>query len=329
MSNNKVAWGMLGTGMVAGWLKKGFEGCQRSELCAIASRSLDRAKAFAEEHGVPRACASYAELLEDDAIEAVLVALPNTLHREWVEKAAQAGKHVLCEKPLAMTSADVSAMADCCRDNGVQLMEAAMYRFQPQIQRTLDLVRSGRIGQVPLVQAAFCFPFQDRTNIRLKKDMGGGCLFDLGFYPVSFAVLVADQAPSCVFGSSHFGETDVDEATAAVLAFESGLSAVAECAFCTEIKIYAEITGEQGAIRLPDPWTARGTKKEIQIWQGKQIVETIELEDPNAYTREIDHFSELVRGETDPIWAPEDSLRVIHTLESVAQSARTGESLRL
>ena len=329
MNTDKVRWGLLGTGMVAGWLRKGFDGCSRSELCAVASRSLDKAQAFAREHDLATALGSYEELLAEDSIEAVLVALPNSLHREWVEKAAEAGKHVLCEKPLAMSGADVESMIQTCRDKDVRLMEAAMYRFQPQIRKTLELAESGRIGPARLVQGAFCFPFKDRTNIRLKRGMGGGCLFDLGYYPVSLALLVAGRAPSHVFGSSHLGETDVEEATAATLCFDTGLSAVAECAFCTEIKIGAEITGEEGAIRLPDPWTARGARKEVQIWKGKELVEAIELEDPNAYSLELDHFSGVVRGEAEQIWTTGESLDVIRSLEAIAQSARIRECVRL
>jgi len=329
MDTDKVRWGLLGAGMVAGWLKKGFDGCSRSELRAVASRSLDKAQAFAQEHDIATVHGSYEDLLADDSIEAALIALPNSLHREWVEKAAAVGKHVLCEKPLAMSGADVESMLQTCQEKGVQFMEAAMYRFQPQIRKTLELVESGRIGPARLIQGAFCFPFKDRANIRLKREMGGGCLFDLGFYPVSFALLTAGRAPSHVFGSSYLGETDVEEATAATLCFDPGLSAVAECAFCTEIKISAEITGEEGAIRLPDPWTARGARKEVQIWKEKQVVETVELEDPNAYSLELDHFSEVVRGEAEQIWTTGESLNVIRSLEAIAQSARIGECVRL
>jgi predicted dehydrogenase len=320
---------MLGTGMVAGWLRKGFNGCQKSDLCAVASRSSDKASAFATEHGIPKAYGSYEDLVADESIEVVLVALPNTLHRECALKAAEAGKHVLCEKPLAMRGADVESMAQACQQKGVRLMEGAMYRFQPQIRKTLELVGGGRIGKPRLIQAAFCFPFRDRTNIRLKKEMGGGCLFDMGFYPVSFALLVAGKAPFNVFGASFYGETEVDEATSAALQFEEGVSAVAECAFRTEIKVCAEITGEEGAIRLPDPWTARGTRKEVQVWKARKLAESVEMEDPNAYTLEIDHFSEVVRGETPQLWTLEDSLRVIRTLEAISRSARIGESVRL
>jgi predicted dehydrogenase len=159
--------------------------------------------------------------------------------------------------------------------------------------------------------------------------MGGGCLFDLGFYPISFAVLVAGQSPSNVFGASFYGETEVDLSNSATLQFENGISAVAECAFCTDIKIHAEITGEDGRIVLPDPWTARGTKKEIEIWKNKKLVETIELEDPNAYTTEIDHFSDVISGETELLWTANDTLRTIGTLEAISKSARIGESMNV
>lgn len=329
MNQDRVRWGILGTGMVAGWLKKGLEGCSKSELVAVASRTAEKAQAFAAEHEVPSAYGAYEELLQDERIQAVILALPNTIHREWAEKAADAGKHVLCEKPIAMAGADADAMAAACRERGVHLMEAAMYRFQPQIGKVLELVAAGRIGPVRLVQAAFCFPFSDRANIRLKKAMGGGCLFDLGFYPVSFALLAAGCRPSYVFGSSYYGESDVDEATAAALHFPQGISAVAECAFRADIKLGAEIAGETGRIKLPDPWTARGTKKEVEVWEGRELTEKFELEDPNAYTLEIDHFADVIRGESAPLWTIDQSLDVIRTLEAIAQSARIQESVHL
>lgn len=329
MSSENVRWGMLGTGMVAGWLRNGFKGCQRSELAAVASRREDKARAFAEKNEIATAYGSYEKLLADDSIEAVLITLPNTLHLEWVEKVARAGKHVLCEKPLAMSGGDVEAMIAACRENNVQLMEAAMYRFQPQVQGVLDQLSVGRIGPVRLVQGAFSWPFNDQANIRLQKDMGGGCLYDLGYYPISFAVLVAGCAPSNVMGSCCYGETDVDEVTSALLHFDNGIAAVAECGFRIDIKIHAEITGEAGRIVMLDPWTSRGQKKEVHIYKDHKLEETLEFEDPNSYALEIDHFSDVIRGASQNIWPGEQSLKVIRTLESIAQSARIGEAVRL
>ncbi|MDP6116246.1 MAG: Gfo/Idh/MocA family oxidoreductase [Planctomycetota bacterium] len=324
-----IRYGMIGTGMVAGWLVRGFQGCERSELAAVASRSEEKAQAFAQQHEISSAHGSYDELLADDSIQAVVITTPNTLHREWTEKAAQAGKHVLCEKPAAMGSDDTQAMIAACDSNSVHFMEAAMYRFQPQIARVLELIQSGRIGQTRLIQGAFCFPFKQEGNIRLQKNMGGGCLFDLGFYPISFAVLAAGQSPSNVFGASFYGETEVDLSTSAALQFENGVSAVAECAFRTDVKIHAEITGEEGGIRMPDPWTARGTKKEVEILKNRKLVETVELEDPNAYTTEIDHFSDVIAGEAEQLWTAEDTLRTISTLEAISKSARIGEAMNV
>lgn len=324
-----IKYGMIGTGMAAGWLVKGFRGCERSELTAVASRSEEKAKAFAQQHGITTAYGSYEEMLKDESIQVVVITTPNTLHREWTEKAAHAGKHVLCEKPAAMTAEDSAAMIAACESNSVKFMEAAMYRFQPQIAQVLELIQGGRIGQTRLIQGAFCFPFKQEGNIRLKKSMGGGCLFDLGFYPISFAVLVAGQTPSFVFGASLYAESEVDLSNSATLQFENGISAVTECAFCTDIKIHAEITGEEGRLRLTDPWTARGTKKEIEIWKNKKLIETIELEDPNAYTTEIDHFSDVIAGETEQLWTPDDTLRTISTLEAICKSARIVEAMKV
>src|SRR3954447_13087611 len=186
MELSNVRWGVLSTANIG--RRAVLPAIQRSrngELVAVASRDADKARAFAADLGIPRAYASYEQLLADPEIEAVYIPLPNSMHREWTIKAAQAGKHILCEKPLGLNAAECAEMDAAARQNGVLLMEAFMYRFHPQTERVIQLIRQGAIGHPRLIHAAFTFRLSNPANIRLQSDLGGGSLMDVGCYCVN------------------------------------------------------------------------------------------------------------------------------------------------
>ena len=198
-----------------------------------------------------------------------------------------------------------------------------MYRFQPQMAKVRDLIDAGRIGKVHLVKGAFCFPFHELDNIRLKPAMGGGCLLDLGFYPVDFALFVAGEPPDMVSCFAEFGEqSKVEDVAAGCLHFPSGVTALFECGFRVATRTNADITGEEGAIQIPDPWTARGEKKEILLLKSRKVVERLELPDPNSYTIEIDHFSECILENKSPMLTVAGSRATAAALETLARSGR-------
>ena len=314
---------MLGTGFIAERLADAFTETRRATLVAIASRSLERAEAFAQKHDIHRAYPSYDELLADTDIEAVLIALPNALHAHWTICAAEAKKHVLCEKPLALNANECTAMIDACGANGVLLMEAAMYRFQPQIEHVLRLIDDGAIGEPRLFYGAFCFPFTDTSNIRYNKSLGGGCLFDIGFYPVDFAKLIAGAMPDGAVAFAHYHpECDVEIIAGGSMHFPTGMIALFECAFQTDVRTYVEIIGDEAEIQMPDPWTSRGTRKEVLLIRQREVVESFDLPDPNSYALEIDHFSECIRTGTPPHIAPESSRDTVAILEMLSHTAR-------
>ena len=330
VDDGPVSYGMIGTGMIADWLANAFGDCAQGELRAVASRSSERASAVAQDHGVPRSYGAYEGLLADPKVECVIVALPNTMHCHWVVKACGAGKHVLCEKPLAMSPDECDRMAAAAAQNNVLLMEAVMYRFQPQMAKVRELMEEGRIGAVRLIRGAFCFPFRDRENIRLKPDMGGGCLLDLGFYPIDFSLLATGELPEQVACFAAIGrQSGVEEVAAGCLHFPGGAIGQFECGFSVDIKTTAEIIGDEATIRLPDPWTARGKQKDVLLVKAREVVECFELPDPNAYTLEIDHFSKCVRTGAELRRSLAGSRATSATIKALAASAREGKTVSL
>lgn len=314
----KVKWGIIGTGMIASRLAKAFSDVTKAIIIAVASRSEERAKAFAQEHGIQRAYSSYEALLSDQDVEAVIIALPNSLHHEWAIKAAYARKHILCEKPLATSVEECERMSEACRINGVLLMEAAMYRFQPQVALVLQLIRCGSIGEPRIFHGAFCFPFLDRTNIRYNAQLGGGCIFDMGFYPVDFSRLIADDVPKavCAFGIVD-RECGVEVVAAGTMQFSSGMLAQFECGFQNDIRTYVEIIGTEASIQMPDPWTSRGKRKEVLLFKKRECIQRFELPDPNSYALEIEHLSQCIIDGSAPVVSTRWSTGTVAVLQEL------------
>src|SRR5262245_9159437 len=204
-----LRWGVISTGWVARTFISALRDSEDQRVVAVASRDGARAAALAAEFGVPRAYGAYAELLADPEVEAVYIGLPNSLHAEWTIAAVRAGKHVLCEKPLAVSRAEAEAMFEAARAAGVWLMEAFMYRFHPQTLRVQELITSGAIGQVRLIRAIFCFTVADPNNVRLSAELAGGALMDVGCYPLNFARMIAGTAPERVAAAARWAPSGV------------------------------------------------------------------------------------------------------------------------
>ena len=222
-----LRWGILSTADIA--RKKVIPGIQKAERCevvAIASRDAANARSVADELGIATAHGSYEALLADDGVDAVYIPLPNHLHAEWTIAAARAGKHVLCEKPLAMTAADAARMVDACEEAGVRLMEAFMYRVHPSWVAVREIVASGRIGRLSSVQSWFSYYNDDPTNIRNQLDAGGGALFDIGCYTVNLSRMLFGSEPVAVHASmTRDPATGVDTTASAILEFVEGVAA--------------------------------------------------------------------------------------------------------
>ncbi|HWO26682.1 MAG TPA: Gfo/Idh/MocA family oxidoreductase [Kofleriaceae bacterium] len=293
--------GILGAARIAGSFMWGAKSSSRVEVVAVASRDAARAQAFAGAHGLSRAC-SYDELLATE-VEAVYIPLPNSMHAEWAIAAARAGKHVLCEKPLAMSEAEARAMFEAADAHGTILVEAFPYLFQPQTLEIERLIRSGAIGEIRTMFAAFGFLLDDAgpKNYRLEAALGGGALMDVGCYPVSFARQVFGARPERVTAVAHF-VGGVDQTLAATLEYVGGGIAQVSCSFATAVHRHAVIAGSTGVIETDyGNHTNRTAAPSFRIkrgigWQIEPEIVPVPRED--GFRVEIDAFADLVeRGD--------------------------------
>jgi len=325
-----LRFGVLGAAKIARAFIAGVEPSKLVQVVAVASRDLEKGRQFASEVGVPRAHGSYEALLEDPDVDAVYVPLPNTLHAEWVIKALDAGKHVLCEKPIAVTKAETIAMFEAARRNGVCLAEAYPYRAQEQTIALRRLLEEGAIGRVQTVHASFGVKFTDPANIRLDPERGGGALLDAGSYAMSMVRMVAGERPARVNAIARWSETKVDLTVIANLEFPSGLLGQIACSFNTAYHRHALIAGSEGILEttfLNSPPEAG--PPEIHLRRGVPSStprETIRLAGGNGFLAEAESYVQAIAlgpehwtGSTE-----QESIDVVAALEAIARSIRSG-----
>ena len=270
---DSLRWGLLATGRIAGSFARGVAHSKTGKLLAAGSRSLEKAQAFAKEHNIPRAYGSYEELLADKDVDAVYISTPHPMHAEWAIKAAEAGKHMLCEKPLTINYPQAQAVIEAARRHDVFLMEAFMYRCHPQIAKLVELLRAGAIGEVRLIKASFSFQAGFSPDSRLfANQLGGGGILDVGCYAASFARLAAGAAtgkdfadPLEVKAVGHVGETGVDEWAIAALKFPGEILAQISTGVSLNQDNVAQIFGSEGNILLPTPWIPNREGGQVEI----------------------------------------------------------------
>jgi predicted dehydrogenase len=261
--------GILGTGNIARQFVGGLGSSSRTVVHAVASRRADTAEAFARTHQIPSAYGSYQALLRDRSIDAIYVSLPNSLHHEWTVAALQAGKHVLCEKPIAASASEAEEMFDAAERSGRVLVEGFMYRSHPLVHAVLNAVRSGEIGQVKLVRTSFCFrTTRIEGNIRFDASLAGGALMDIGCYCLNFSRLVAGAEPTTVHGVGTLHTSGVDESAAAVLTFPGGILASFTCGMALQADNTAYVCGTEGYVEVPVPWKPPAANAEYRVVRG-------------------------------------------------------------
>jgi predicted dehydrogenase len=325
----RLTWGILGTAQIARvCVIPAILHSRNGTAHALASRSLPRAQALAQEHAIPTTYGEYQQLIDDPRVDAVYIPLPNHLHREWTLRALRAGKHVLCEKPLALNAAEAQEMATVATETGQILMEAFMYRFHPRSRRVKELVDSGAIGDPRLVRAAFCFDHQDPTDIRFKPEMGGGALMDVGCYGVSLARWMLGLEPESVQASAEYSPSGVDVQMIGLLRFPGGRLASVEASFTTALQQTYTIVGTQGAIELPHdayiPWGKDATFRLRATRDEEGQVETVPGAD--EYQLMVEHFADAALGRAPLEFPPEESVANMRVLDALAQAAREGEA---
>jgi predicted dehydrogenase len=275
--------------------------CTRAELLAVASRDAGRAAGFAALHGAPRSYGSYQALLADPEVDAVYIAIPNHLHAEWTVRALEAGKHVLCEKPLALRVADVDAIARAAQQAGRMAVEAFMYLHHPQIIRAVDLARSGALGPLQLITGSFSFFLTSPNDPRADPSMGGGSLWDVGCYPVSFARRVAGEEPDLVSAFARIDERGVDHTFVGQLRFPSGLLAQFDSGFAAPDRERLEVVGSEATVVLDTPFlpAPEGAEPTLTMWRGHEAT-SIEVPSIDQYHAEVEDLTAAVLDRTPP-----------------------------
>ncbi len=323
-----INWGVLGNATIARvCVIPAIQKSRNGRVRAVASRAPERAEALALAHDVPHAYGSYEALLADPAIDAVYIPLPNHLHHPWTMRALAAGKHVLCEKPLARNAAEAQEMVDAAAAADLLLMEAFMYRFHPRSRKIKQLVDDGALGEPRLIRTAFTFNLGDGDNIRLHPEMGGGALLDTGCYGVSLARWLLGAEPTGVQAQAVYGPTGVDLNVVGTLRFESGALAVIEASFVSALQQTYSIIGSAGAIELPHdafiPWEkeARFSQRGVEDEAGD--IHTIPGAD--EYQLMVEHFAEAVLGQAPLAFDPADSVRSMAVLDRLARAAGTSQ----
>ena len=319
-----VKWGIISTADINRKVIPGAHASPKVDLVGVASRDRARAEAYAREWEIPRAYGSYEELLEDPEIEAVYISLPNTMHSEWSIRSLEAGKHVLCEKPFSRHPEEVAAAFDVAERAGRFLSEAFMYRHNPQTKRLKQLVGDGAIGELRLVRTTFSYGLYDEDNIRLRTDVEGGALMDVGCYCVSGARLLGGE-PESVFGQAWFGETGTDWVFTGELRFPGNVLAHFDCGTAMTDRDELEVAGSEGSLFVDDPWHCQTPVIELRRDDG---VERIELEREDSYRLELENVSDAIRGEGELLLGRDDAMGQVRTIEALHRSATTNEPVR-
>lgn len=323
---SKIRWGVLSTSKFAqNKIIPAVKHCQHAEISAIASRNLDSAQEVATRLGISTAYGSYEELLADANIDAIYNPMPNHLHVDWSIKALQAGKHVLCEKPIGLSSAEGQRLVDAAKQHPtLKVMEAFMYRLHPQWQRTKQLVDEGRIGQLRTIQSFFSYFNTDANNIRNKADIGGGGMMDIGCYNVSLSRFIFGTEPKRVLGIAEFDpQFQTDRLASGVLDFGNG-TATFTCS--TQLTPYQRVNifGTEGRVEIEIPFNAPPDKP-CRMWhqQGDKIEEIV-FDICDQYTIEFDQFSLAVLNDTAVPTPLEDAVANMKVVEAIFESSKSG-----
>lgn len=332
MAERPFRWGILSAANIARRrFVPGVQGGTEGIVAAVAARDGDRARAFASAFGIPRAYDSYEALLADPEIDGIYIGLPNLLHTEWTIRAAAAGKHVLCEKPLSRRASDADRMASACSEAGVLLMEAFMYRHHPQHARVRELLAAGQIGAPTFVRATFSFPMDtERRNrdVRVKPELDGGALMDVGCYPLNAARFLFDAEPTEVTALQRFDPAlGVDTSFAALARFPGDRLAMVDGSFDVSGPQRYEIVGFRGSIVVDRAFQPGSEAASFTVMRGDER-HSVEVRGIDQYALEADHFVQSVRaGRLLP--PAEDGRAQARAIEALYRSAETGQAVRL
>ncbi len=327
MNDRVLNWGLLSTARINRALIPPLRASRRNRLAAVASRNQAAAEAYAREWNISLALGSYEALINHTEIDVIYVSLPNHLHAEWSIKALRAGKHVLCEKPLALTLGEVDAMIAASQETGKVLTEAFMYRHHPQTLKVKQILDSGALGKLQMIKGAFTFTLARSGDIRLKKEMGGGSLWDVGCYPVSYARMLVGKEPLEVFGWQAKGAGGIDETFVGQMRFPDDVYAQFDCGFKSPPRAYMEIVGAEGVLQIPQPFKP-GSAERIHLTK-RDKTEIVEIEGQELYLGEVEDLADAIVLGAPPRISLADSRGNTATLLALIRSAELGKPVSL
>jgi len=323
----QVKWGIVSTAHINRLFLAGAREADSVEILAVGSRDARRAEDYAHQNGIERAYGGYDALLADPDVEAVYISLPNSMHIDLTVRALEAGKHVLCEKPLSRHATEVDRAFDVADQQGRLLMEAFMYRHNPQTRRLTELVAEGAVGRIRVLRAAFGFVAHDPSNVRLSAALDGGALMDVGCYCVSGFRLIAGE-PERVMGEQALGGDGVDVAFAGVMRFAGDIAAHFDAGLALASRDLLEVVGDQGTLRLTDPWHCRRPGIDV-LRDDEDHSERIEIEPANSYRLEAENMSAAIRGEAPLLLDRADAVGQARAIEALYEAAETGRAITL
>lgn len=332
--SRKIRWGVLGYARIARMeLIPAIRRAGNSAFHALASRDAAKlAEARAQFPDVAKTYRGYAELLRDPEVEAVYIPLPNALHREWTIRAAEQGKHVLCEKPAGLNAAEVREMIAACEANGVRLMEAFMYRYTARTRAVLEVIRSGALGEIKQVNATFRFLLANPASIKLQPELGGGALYDVGCYPVNFIGMIADAIAGGAPGAGGQPESvavewvregGIDVNFSALLKYPAGLLAAVHCGFNAHKRVCADITGTHGMLEVPDAFFDPAGV--LTLTQGEERRE-IPVAGSDRYRHEVEDFAAAILENRAPQFSLTESVRNAEVMDRLFAASRLKEA---
>lgn len=325
----KVRWGLLSTAKINRRLIPAIQASPRGALAAVASRSQVNAAAYAQEWEIPLAFGSYQAMLNSDQIDAIYISLPNHLHAEWTIKALQAGKHVLCEKPFALSLAEVDDMIAASQQSGCVLAEAFMYRHHPQTKIAGEWVRSGRLGEPLLAWGAFNYDLNERNNIRLEAEWGGGSLWDVGIYPMSFAQYIFGGPPVRIAGFQRTGETGIDERFTGQMDYPGGGLAQISSSFRSPYYTHFEVIGESGRLALTRPFNGMETGRQMIFFPTDGDPFEIPVPEVELYSGEVEDLHAAILDGAPPYLTLEETRNHVRTALALYEAARQGSAIDL
>jgi predicted dehydrogenase len=321
---DKLRWGILGVARINERLLPAFAKAGSAELRAIASRSLEKARAAAAAARIPRAHGSYEALLDDPEIDAIYIPLPNTLHAEWARRAAERGKHILCEKPLCPTAREAQELVAFCQAKGVQLMDGFMWPHHPRTARLRHFLDQGGIGEVRRVSGSFTFLLEplDPANIRLQPALAGGSLLDIGCYPVFGIRWAFAVEPVCVYATATY-QHGVDVDMSGLVWLADGRLGSFDCGFTAPMRQWLEIIGTEGVVFVCDMWLP-APRAVFTVEREGRPPEKIAVEGEDQIVHMLDDFGRAVLQGKSVQPPPEEAVRTLRVLDALARSAREG-----